>query len=69
MDNIADRLTIIMMGATGAVGGHVVSALQALPQLEKLTILGRRLLPGAFVPAVKQEIVNVLDPSSYRHLV
>lgn len=57
------------MGATGAVGGHVVSALQALPQLEKLTILGRRLLPGAFVPAVKQEIVNVLDPSSYRHLV
>ncbi len=58
-----------MMGATGAVGGHVVAALQALPQLDKLTMLGRRLLPGAIAPAVKQEIVDVLDPSSYRHLV
>jgi uncharacterized protein YbjT (DUF2867 family) len=62
-------IPVIMMGATGAVGGHVVAALQALPQLGKLTILGRRLLPGPFAPAIKQEIVDVLDPWSYRHLV
>ena len=34
--------SVIMIGATGAVGSHVVTALQTLPQLGKLTILGRR---------------------------
>lgn len=58
-----------MIGATGAVGGQVVAALQTLPQLDKLTIVGRRTLAEPMGPSVKQEIVEVLDPKTYRHLL
>ena len=64
-----EGLSVIMMGATGAVGGEVVAALQTLSGLNKLTILSRRLLAEPVGPKVKQEIVDVLDPLSYRHLV
>jgi len=61
-----ETLTVVMMGATGAVGGHVVKTLQAVPHLQKLTLLGRRLLPNLPSEVVDQQIVDVLKPEAYR---
>ena len=39
---MSKSLSVVMLGASGAVGGHVVSTLLAKPQLKRLTLLGRR---------------------------
>ena len=61
--------SVVMIGATGAVGGVVVKTLAALPQLQRLTLLGRRPVEGISGAAIAQELVDVFDPASYaRHL-
>jgi uncharacterized protein YbjT (DUF2867 family) len=72
-------LRIVMMGATGEVGQHVVRHLQTAHQFELLTLLGRR-APNISVdtPAmhhansvaqVHSHVVDVLNPQSYtQHL-
>lgn len=35
-------LAVVMIGATGAVGGHALQALINYPQVERITSLGRR---------------------------
>ena len=34
--------SIVMIGATGAVGGEAAKVLSEMPQIERLTLLGRR---------------------------
>lgn len=58
-----------MMGATGAVGGCAMVALQATPQLAQLTLLTRRLLPDPVGPVTAQHRVDVLDPNTYAPLL
>jgi uncharacterized protein YbjT (DUF2867 family) len=62
-------LSVVMLGATGAVGGHVVSTLLRAPRLQSLTLLGRRNLPDLPSPIVKQHTVDVFAPDSYSKLV
>lgn len=57
--------SIIMLGATGAVGTEVLHALQSRDQCSRLTLLGRRPHPAADRPWVEQHTVDVLLPSSY----
>jgi uncharacterized protein YbjT (DUF2867 family) len=59
-------LTVVMLGASGAVGGTVVAALQAMPQLKKLTLLNRRLLPKLGGANTQQYVVDVFAPLSYQ---
>jgi uncharacterized protein YbjT (DUF2867 family) len=63
------RLSVVMMGATGAVGQQVVVALQANLALQKLTLLSRRPLADITSPAIEQHTVDVLNPQSYQHLL
>lgn len=61
-----------MLGASGAVGGQVVSTLLAMPQLKRLTLLGRRhieLPRAAKGGAVTQHEVNIDAPDNYAYLV
>jgi uncharacterized protein YbjT (DUF2867 family) len=58
-------LTVVMLGATGAVGGQAVSALQAMPQLQRLSLLNRRALPKLEGPHTQQYVVDVFQPSAY----
>lgn len=58
--------SVVMIGATGAVGSETVSALLDSNQLQRLTLLGRRPLQGVDAPIVEQHVVDVLTPDSYR---
>ncbi len=69
---MSKSLSVVMLGASGAVGGHVVSTLLAMPQLRRLTLLGRRHieLPRAVSgAAVDQYEVNLDAPDQYAYLV
>lgn len=60
-------ISLVMIGATGAVGTEVVRAVMGLQRVEKVTLLGRRELADFSHPKVEQQTVDVLDPSTYRH--
>jgi uncharacterized protein YbjT (DUF2867 family) len=62
---MADSQSVVMIGATGAVGGVVVRTLVAMPQLRRLTLLGRRPVAGIAGPAIVQHVVDVFDPAAY----
>ncbi len=69
---MAQSLSVVMLGASGAVGGHVVSTLLAMPDLKRLTLLGRRemALPGGTSKArVQQHVVNIESPDTYVEFV
>jgi uncharacterized protein YbjT (DUF2867 family) len=58
-------LTIIMMGATGAVGSSTVAALLEMRDLSKLTLLGRRTV-GLTDKRVLEHVIDVAEPDTYR---
>jgi uncharacterized protein YbjT (DUF2867 family) len=59
---------VLMLGATGAVGGHALQALQTMP-VKQITSLGRRKVTGAVKDLVQQHLVDVMDASSYKALL
>jgi uncharacterized protein YbjT (DUF2867 family) len=56
--------SVVIMGASGAVGGQALAQLLAMPEVARVTTLSRRVLDVAH-PKVQQEIVDVFDPGSY----
>jgi uncharacterized protein YbjT (DUF2867 family) len=62
-------LSVVMLGATGAVGRETLAALQAMPEVAVITTLTRRALPGAVPSKVAQHVVDVFDPATYAHLL
>jgi uncharacterized protein YbjT (DUF2867 family) len=63
-------LSVVMMGASGAVGGEVVNALAEMPAIGRITLLGRRAIA---VPATKaqvdQQVIELGDAATYRGLL
>jgi uncharacterized protein YbjT (DUF2867 family) len=65
-----NNLKIIMLGASGAVGGFAAHALCGSPEVKQLTLLNRRVLAAlANNPKVVQPTVDVLNPQSYAHFL
>jgi uncharacterized protein YbjT (DUF2867 family) len=64
----ASPLSVAMLGASGAVGGAVVRALLGRPELQRLTLLNRRVLPD-LPPTARQHTVDVFDPATYSPLL
>lgn len=58
-------MNIVMLGATGAVGGEVVQALRNEPRLAKLALLGRRESSGLAQDNIEQHRIDVMNPESY----
>ena len=59
---MAKNLSVVMLGASGAVGEQVVNTLLAMPQLNRLTLLGRReiALPSAASgKGVTQHVIDI----------
>ncbi len=69
---MSKSLTVVMLGASGAVGGQVLSTLLTLPELKKLTLLGRRkitLPPSAKSKSVSQHLIDVDASATWAPLV
>lgn len=58
-------LSVLLLGATGAVGSHVARTCAQMPDVSKLTLLGRRRLEGVSHEEVDQVEVDIFDPQSY----
>jgi uncharacterized protein YbjT (DUF2867 family) len=67
--NISDtnqrKLAVVVLGASGAVGGAALQALVAMPKVVRITVLGRRVLPG-LTSKVTQHVVDVFDAKAYQ---
>ena len=57
--------SVVMLGATGAVGTQVVQNLLIIPELQSFTLLGRRPLEDCTKATVQQQIIDIFDPHSY----
>ncbi|MBX2871527.1 MAG: NAD(P)H-binding protein [Saprospiraceae bacterium] len=62
-------LSVVMLGASGAVGGEALGTLLMMPKVEHLSLLGRREIPNQPDPRIQQHIINIFEPSSYQSLV
>src|SRR5690349_10670783 len=66
-------LRVALLGATGAVGRHVLAEALRSPAFEAVTTLGRRrveLADGEATPGkLEQHVVDLEDPASYRPLL
>lgn len=59
-------LSVVHIGATGAVGSHVADTLSRMTDVSKITLLGRRRLEGLTSDHVDQIMIDLFDPSSYK---
>ncbi len=68
---MSKSLSVVMLGASGAVGGQVVNTLLAMPQLKRLTLLGRReiTLPSLASSIVKQHMIDIDATDTWAKLV
>lgn len=57
-------ISVVMLGASGAVGGHALAQALALAKVAQITSLGRRAL-GIANPKLREEVVDVFDPTAY----
>ncbi|MGK0365419.1 MAG: FlaA1/EpsC-like NDP-sugar epimerase [Saprospiraceae bacterium] len=55
------NLSVIMMGATGAVGSEAVKTLLQMTQIKRLTLLGRRPVENMNSNVVEQHKIDVRD--------
>jgi uncharacterized protein YbjT (DUF2867 family) len=58
-----------MIGATGAVGGICARTLAAMPEVTRLTLIGRRAAEGVTGPSVTQHTADATDPAAYAPLL
>lgn len=56
---------VVMIGATGAVGGEVLKTLLSMQSVENVTLLTRRAVEGVNDPRLSQHFVDLDDPLSY----
>jgi uncharacterized protein YbjT (DUF2867 family) len=66
---MSGNLSIVMAGATGAVGVVAARTLAALPEVARLTLIGRRAAEGVAGPTVSQHMADVADPAAYAALL
>ena len=60
-------ISVVMLGATGAVGTQTLKALLSIPTIRQVTTLGRRPVPKITNELVKQHKTDVFEPNSYKH--
>lgn len=65
---MAQSCSVIMIGATGAVGGHCARRLASAKNVDRLTLLGRRLLAEINGRAT-QHVVDLFDSESYQNIL
>jgi uncharacterized protein YbjT (DUF2867 family) len=66
---VKQTLQVVMIGATGAVGGALVHQLVQMPALKQLSLLVRKPVAGLQHSALAQHVVDPLNPESYQQLL
>ena len=61
--------SVVMLGATGAVGNHAALTLATLPEVSRLSLLGRRPATNVAGKAVSQHVIDIFEPSSYEGIL
>ncbi|WP_111710290.1 NAD(P)H-binding protein [Lutibacter citreus] len=61
-----DQLSIVMLGASGAVGTETLNTLLQLKNIKQLTLLGRTPISNINVDFVQQYKISISDTSSYQ---
>jgi uncharacterized protein YbjT (DUF2867 family) len=62
-------ISVVMLGASGAVGGEALQELLRMPQVGKISLLGRRKVDGIDSAKVAQHVVDIHAPASYASLL
>lgn len=65
MDNKNENMSVVMLGASGAVGTEALNHLLKKGQLSKLILLGRRPVENIEAEYVSQHEINIFEPSTY----
>ena len=58
-------ISVVMLGATGAVGQQALLTILKFPQVKKITLLGRRPVKDITDPRVTQHKIDIFNPDSY----
>jgi uncharacterized protein YbjT (DUF2867 family) len=64
-----NKLTIAMLGASGAVGTETMQMLLKMPEVARLTLLGRTPISGITADVVHQHKIDIFDAHSYADLL
>ena len=65
MSTKPNQQSIVMLGASGAVGTEALNTLLKLKNIKQLTLLGRNPISNINVDFVKQHKINISDTNSY----
>lgn len=65
MNDAKNKYKILMIGATGAVGGETLKALLEMPSVDQITLLTRRAVENVSDLRLLQHFVDMDDPTSY----
>ncbi|MFT6865967.1 MAG: hypothetical protein ACJA08_000794 [Cyclobacteriaceae bacterium] len=65
----SNQLSVVMLGASGAVGTHVAQTLQNNKDIKRLTLLGRTAISSLTASSVRQYKVDIFDVSSYEEYI
>lgn len=63
---VLEYKSVVMIGATGAVGSEALKVLTQMDSVARVTVLGRRPLEGVSSEKIAQHIVDLFDPETYR---
>jgi uncharacterized protein YbjT (DUF2867 family) len=69
MKETIEKLSIVMMGSSGAVGTETVNMLLQFTNIKRLTLLGRKTNPNINNEFVEQHKINILDSNSYKNVL
>lgn len=61
-----NQTSIVMLGATGAVGTETLQTLLQFKNIQQITLLGRTPIPNLNADFVQQHKINIFDSSSYQ---
>ena len=64
-----NQQSIVMLGATGAVGKETLNTLLKLKNIKQLTLLGRNPISNINVDFVQQYKININEPNSYSEYI
>jgi len=69
MNNENTPISIVMLGATGAVGAQTLEALLEIDEVNNISLLGRRPVSNISAEYVSQYKIDIFNPNSYADIL